>query len=1338
MALDNLSGQRIQESFQKLVQVESGVFADGTGSAIAIVTGDQTASFAHKTAISGAFYAPSASISTRLATLEATEEHLHNGALSSSAQIATEISGAFVAPSASFSTRVTNLKTDSGSFSTRVTNLKTNSGSFSTRVTDLKTDSGSFSTRVTNLKTDSGSFSTRVTGLKTDSGSFEDRVTALKTDSGSFSTRVTNLKTDSSSFSTRVSSNETDISSLTAATSSYLLNTTNTLTGDLTVTGKITAEEFHTEFVTSSVIFASGSSRIGNSSDDIHQFTGSILLSGSSIQLNGKDLLPFTATSISESLGVNANLIRSLTSASISGSFTEASHSLQSRLTTASHSLQSRLTTAELELSNTLISGSAQIKSEISGAFTAASHSLQSRITTNETDISSLTAKTSSYLLNTTDTLIGDLTVTGRLTAEEYIISSSVTNLVTQQLSGSTKFGNTSDDSHQFTGSIFLSGSSIQLNGKELLPFTSTSISGSFVAPSSSFSTRVTNLESTSSNRIFNHVTASGGISASGNISMMSASIGGGIFTSASLALAIAGGGGTGVGFPYSGSDSLTNSPAQAVITGSLLLSGSGHITASGNISASNINVGKPTSNNWGENLQGSYFNNFNANTDVSEILRFIAGALSHSLNVADAAPNTKTYGSVTTNHTQGSTTSKSALLNGVLGSACENARLSQHWTASAFIDFSETASYRAVQNYLELKGWLQASDRGTFGNDTGTNPFHGSYASRIPSPILTNATFDTNNFTVSANTSGTTNVSSAGTTFGLGQLSNGAAVAYNVKVIASHSFSDNYADTTPDKNSTFHTASFKDFEQSSFGTSGDGLTLTKIVTSQPAVIPSAYQDGDFNNVAGTISGRYYTGGSQNENSISASGYYLTHDIKVGLKYGGQSDFTFKNGGNSDTKFYLYTSGLPSDITDNANPTVVVTQALNIASFSATSRSLSGAPYILTCDYTIDFDSQVSKSFDPGYGRTTTVLYNYRSTDEWNNVGSVSLTNTSVYIDTGGINHTPGDHIYVIDKTKTTKRANNTIPHISDIAVASSSFEFELDSNIENVSQNRSSNQSLNYDLVFKAKGTNWKGTNVYSTTSTTELYNAGRFGQNADSGSMAIYSRAQGYDSNTLQDSSETFTGEDNRIVLADNVQAFNGTLFTTGTYKTNDNSDVVIGQYDLQVKPGYLVNPIGSYGYWFTTDSLTASSTDYRFYIRKFQVSSARSQVDIHLSNKSLVNWTSTANNSIACAILFESSGNGSGNNVALSRARIYDPTKDFSAIEENISQDNHKNPFTTAIDLYGCPGAIVKTNNIYNFSIDNTVGQYLDTSDNQFYVIVRYKGDPAPIQEINVSTS
>lgn len=53
-----------------------------------------------------------------------------------------------------------------------------------------------------------------------------------------------------------------------------LKNTTDTLDGDLTVTGTITAQEFHTEFVSASIIYQSGSTQFGNSTDDTHVFTG--------------------------------------------------------------------------------------------------------------------------------------------------------------------------------------------------------------------------------------------------------------------------------------------------------------------------------------------------------------------------------------------------------------------------------------------------------------------------------------------------------------------------------------------------------------------------------------------------------------------------------------------------------------------------------------------------------------------------------------------------------------------------------------------------------------------------------------------------------------------------------------------------------------------------------------------------------------------------------------------------------------------------------------------------------------------------------------------------------
>jgi len=56
-------------------------------------------------------------------------------------------------------------------------------------------------------------------------------------------------------------------------------------------------------------------------------------------------------------------------------------------------------------------------------------------------------------------------------------------------------------------------------------------------------------------------------------------------------------------------------------------------------ILTNNITNGYPTSNPWGQNLEGSYFNNFDNTTNASEILRFMSGVLSHSLDVADASP---------------------------------------------------------------------------------------------------------------------------------------------------------------------------------------------------------------------------------------------------------------------------------------------------------------------------------------------------------------------------------------------------------------------------------------------------------------------------------------------------------------------------------------------------------------------------------------------------------------------------------------------------------------------------------------------------------------------------
>ena len=53
------------------------------------------------------------------------------------------------------------------------------------------------------------------------------------------------------------------------------------LTGSLTVLGAINATQFNISVISSSIIFESGSSKFGNTSDDIHSFTGSVQVTGS-------------------------------------------------------------------------------------------------------------------------------------------------------------------------------------------------------------------------------------------------------------------------------------------------------------------------------------------------------------------------------------------------------------------------------------------------------------------------------------------------------------------------------------------------------------------------------------------------------------------------------------------------------------------------------------------------------------------------------------------------------------------------------------------------------------------------------------------------------------------------------------------------------------------------------------------------------------------------------------------------------------------------------------------------------------------------------------------------
>ena len=83
----------------------------------------------------------------------------------------------------------------------------------------------------------------------------------------------------------------------------------------------------------------------------------------------------------------------------------------------------------------------------------------------------SILVDSGSHVFTGSQVINGGLTVNGSLIANEYILSSSITNIEVQDVSGSSVFGNDMLDTHQFTGSILVTGSvnASNLVGKEFL-----------------------------------------------------------------------------------------------------------------------------------------------------------------------------------------------------------------------------------------------------------------------------------------------------------------------------------------------------------------------------------------------------------------------------------------------------------------------------------------------------------------------------------------------------------------------------------------------------------------------------------------------------------------------------------------------------------------------------------------------------------------------------------------------------------------------------------------------------------------------------------------------------
>ena len=362
---------------------------------------------------------------------------------------------------------------------------------------------------------------------------------------------------------------------------------------------------------------------------------------------------------------------------------------------------------------------------------------------------------------------------------------------------------------------------------------------------------------------------------------------------------------------------------------------------------------------------------------------------------------------------------------------------------------------------------------------------------------------------------------------------------------------------------------------------------------------------------------------------------------------------------------------------------------------------MSGSTYVVS--------SSISGAFAPLFYNGNVAIHSLSGTGMTQTSGVNTVTMGSGLISTANA---------VYDSTNTTLRATGTIPFETDLIRLSGLYTF-ASSNITNIAQSSFTPTTFTVNTV----GYDFNGA-ADTYTNTLSYHVAGTFGQPAASGSLAYFTRTQGADASTVL--AESFVGESYRIQLADNVLAFNGTAWTTtfGLYN--------LGAKDLQVKPGYLVKPGGTYGYWLGNPDATS---DYKYYIRKFTVSPAATKTSMTLNlGQTLTAWNTANNNSVSAVVLFESS-----KNTLYTPARVYDPSDLINnVINSSISANTDgTNPFGSAIALYGNTGGSLATTT-YTIPLRNGDGMTLNATYDEVYVIVRYKGDPTPVSSITTTFS
>lgn len=146
---------------------------------------------------------------------------------------------------------------------------------------DVLATTSSLNTYTSSIDTTMGHVMTATHSLNTFTSSASSRLSTIESTTGSLNSFSNSINSYTSSNDSTNTTQNSRLNSIEGATGSYATTGSNTFNGNLTVTGFIEAQELRTTYISSSILYRSGSTKFGDELSDTHAFTGSLNISGS-------------------------------------------------------------------------------------------------------------------------------------------------------------------------------------------------------------------------------------------------------------------------------------------------------------------------------------------------------------------------------------------------------------------------------------------------------------------------------------------------------------------------------------------------------------------------------------------------------------------------------------------------------------------------------------------------------------------------------------------------------------------------------------------------------------------------------------------------------------------------------------------------------------------------------------------------------------------------------------------------------------------------------------------------------------------------------------------------